>query len=436
MQIKVGKVGMIPIDSVIITNRARKEMGDLDSIEESMKENGLITPIAVIDLGNNTYELLAGERRITILKRNNITEIPVRIYDKNISEIEKKSIELAENLDRKNFEYWEKDALVLEIHKLQQSIHGIKLSGPSSTGWGTAETGEMVGKSKGHISSAIKRAEARDQFPDLFDGCKDQKDAMRMISKMSEMMTNEVIAKQLESGVGKVNDLAKYFILKDFFAGVKEIPDNLMHLVEIDPPYAIDLMKIAKRKNSESQYNEDSYNEIPSNEYKQFIKNLFKECYRVMAENSWLICWFAPEPWFEFIIDELKIAGFEVKRMPGIWTKPNGQTKHPDLYLGNAYEMFFYACKGRPVINKAGRSNVFNYSPVSPSLKIHPTERPIELTKEIYDTFAFQGSRVLIPFLGSGNGIIAAAELKMNPVGFELGKSYRDSFLVRLNNRI
>ena len=51
--------------------------------------------------------------------------------------------------------------------------------------------------------------------------------------------------------------------------------------------------------------------------------------------------------------------------------------------------------------------------------------------KEIYETFAFPGSRVLIPFLGSGNGLISAQEVGMSGIGFELSKEYRDSFLVK-----
>ena len=152
-----------------------------------------------------------------------------------------------------------------------------------------------------------------------------------------------------------------------------------------------------------------------------------------MATHSWLICWFAPEPWFEVIYRELNNAGFNTSRMCGIWTKPSGQTMQPDIYLANSYEMFFYAWKGRPALNKAGRKNIFEFSPVSPSQKTHPTERPIDLTTEIYDTFAFQGSRVLIPFLGSGNGLISAQQLGMSPVGFELGKGYKDSFLVKVH---
>jgi DNA modification methylase len=106
---------------------------------------------------------------------------------------------------------------------------------------------------------------------------------------------------------------------------------------------------------------------------------------------------------------------------------------NPSIRLANSYEMFFYCWKGQPALNKAGRSNDFHFSPVPPSQKTHPTERPIELMRELYETFAFAGSRVLIPFLGSGNGLIAAHQLGMSAVGFELSKAYRDSFLVKVH---
>jgi site-specific DNA-methyltransferase (adenine-specific) len=96
--------------------------------------------------------------------------------------------------------------------------------------------------------------------------------------------------------------------------------------------------------------------------------------------------------------------------------------------------MFFYAWKGRPAIAKQRGGNVFNYSPVPAQQKSHPTERPIDMMKDIYSTFAFEGSRVLIPFAGSGSGIIAAHQLGMTAIGFELTKGYRDSFLVKANS--
>ena len=153
-----------------------------------------------------------------------------------------------------------------------------------------------------------------------------------------------------------------------------------------------------------------------------------------MAPHSWLICWFAPEPWFEVIYRELNNAGFETTRLCGMWPKPYGQSKRPETNLANSYEMFFYAWKGRPALNKPGRKNVFDdVPPIPANQKTHPTERPIELMRQIYETFAFPGSRLLIPFLGSGNGLIAAHSLGLSAVGFELGKSHKDSFLIKVH---
>ena len=432
--IKVGIVGMIPIDKVIISDRAREVMGDLEGLENSMKESGLISPLAVKDNHDGTYTLLAGERRFTVLKKNEAELIPARIYSHDLSSIEMKVIEKSENFYRKDMEYWEFDRLTKEIHELQQSIHGVKGPGPGE-GWGTAQTGELLGMTKFPVSTAIKRAEAREAFPELFDGCKTASDASKVLKKIDEAMIKQAVAQKLETSSNKsdLKLLSKQYIIKDFFEGVKEIPNEIMHLVEIDPPYGIEL---GDKKKGDTDFEMQDYNEVPRDKYQVFISKLFHECYRVMTEHSWLLCWFAPEPWFEIIYQELNNAGFHTSRMCGIWTKGYGQSMNPNFSLANSYEMFFYARKGSPVLNAPGRANDFRFSPVPASQKVHPTERPIELMQEIYSTFAFPGSRILIPFLGSGNGIIAAHNLNMTAVGFELGKSFKDSFLVKVNELI
>ena len=444
MTISVGRVGMIPHTQIIITeNRAREIMGDLDELESSIKESGLISPLAVKDNKDGTFTLLAGERRFTILQRNQVPEIPVRIYDQDLSDIEMKVIEKAENFFRKEMEFWELDKLTLEIHRLQQTLHGVKAPGPGSVGWSVEDTGDMIGGvSKATVSQAIKRAELREQLPEIFDGCKTAADALKVIKKIDEAIVQQVIAKRVESKaeVGSViSQLAKAFIIKSCFVGIKEIPAGVFHLVEIDPPYAIKIME-QKKAEGESQYVKADYNEVLADVYMNGdgrdwlgMKFLFKECYRVMTEHSWLLCWFGPDPWFEEMYKAIKEAGFETTRMCPIWVKPAGQTKQPETRLPNAYEMFFYAWKGRPAIARQRGGNTFVYSPVPPQQKSHPTERPVDMMRDIYETFAFQGSRVLIPFLGSGSGLIAAHQLGMTGVGFELTKAYKDSFLVRVH---
>jgi DNA modification methylase len=428
--IDVGEVGMVSLDQIVVEDRARKEYGDLTELENSLKKRGLIQPLAVKKVGNK-FSLLAGERRFLVLERNKVPQIPVRIYDRDLTEFEMKSIELAENFFRKNFEYWESDALIAKIDELQKQVHGVKPPGPSDQGWGMQDTANLMGITKAAVSTAVRRHSTRENFPELFEKCKTQKDASKVIKKMDETITKEVIAEKLKNTCNNnFNQIAKCYVVRDCFKGIKEAPDGLFHMVEIDPPYAIDLNKV-KKKDGESQYGNDDYNEISPEDYKTFMPNLFKECYRVMSDHSWLICWFGPDPWFEDIYLWLKGAGFETTRLCGIWTKHIGQSMNPNTRLANSYEMFFYAWKGRPALNKPGKINQFDYAPVPAQQKTHPTERPIELMKDIYDTFAFPGSRILIPFAGSGSGILAAHQLGMSPIGFDLTKNYKDSFLIK-----
>lgn len=435
MSINIGTIQTINLADIILDQRARKEMGNLDETENSMKKYGLLQPLVVQKISDNSYLLLAGGRRYAILKRNNIQQVHARIFLEKLSELEIKSIELAENVYRKDFEPHEHDALVSEIHTIHQKFHGVKLSGPNQKGWSMEDTSKLTGITKGAVSEAIKRAKAREQFPELFENCKTQKDATKIIQKMNETLVKNIMAEKIKNNNtnNTIANLSKSFIIKDFFEGVKDIPDEIMHLVEIDPPYAIDILKNKKNDESSHHYKLSSYNEIDKEEYQIFLAKLFAECYRVMTEHSWLVCWFAPEPWFEIVYQELNNAGFTTNRMCGMWNKGTGQNKWPEIYLSNSYEMFFYAWKGRPVINNA-RINVFNHQPIPAGQKIHETERPVELMKDIYNTFAFPRSRILIPFLGSGNGLIAAHQLDISAVGFELGRVYKDSFLVKLNN--
>ena len=50
----------IPFDSLIITNRTRKDFGDIKSLVESISAVGLLQPIVI----NENNELIDGQRRI------------------------------------------------------------------------------------------------------------------------------------------------------------------------------------------------------------------------------------------------------------------------------------------------------------------------------------------------------------------------------------
>lgn len=431
---------VIDIKQITFGERFREEYGDLDVLAASLKKEGVIQPLAVrACTGNEEYILLAGGRRYKACLQAGITEIPVRIYPDSLNEMEMRSIELMENVARKDLSWIEASNLNKEIHLLQQAIYGKKTStSPDAPGVGMRDTAKLLGIAVGGLSDDIKLANAIEVFPSIKEA-KTKSDAMKMLKKLQEELVMAEVAKRYkEKSDGtpmdkQKHDLSNCYILKDFFEGVKQVPDRSIDIVEMDPPYGIDLHNI--KKQDDTKGGTKNYNEVPSEIYPNFLDRVFKECYRVMSENSWIICWFGNEPWFETVYKAMINAGFRGSRITGIWYKEgsSGQTMQPDMYLGNTYESFFYMRKGSPSITRQGRSNVFSYRAVPPTKKIHPTERPIELIQELIQTFGWEGCRVMIPFLGSGNTLLATSNLGIGAFGFDLSEEYKNAYTVRVS---
>ncbi|MCK5615904.1 ParB N-terminal domain-containing protein [Candidatus Pacearchaeota archaeon] len=432
---KLYQTAIINLVDIHIGERFRQDYGDLTAMQRSIKKHGLINPVTVSTAGIDAdcpYTLIAGGRRISALAEMGSMEIPCRIYNHILSNLELRSIELEENLQRKQLDWQEQVKLQQEIHNLQISIHGKKTStAPDAAGFSVTDTAKLLNRDKSSVSRDLKLADTVREFPEMdWNSCKTKSDALKMTKKLEEKMIRTELAKRAEKKLGsgnvRMSKLADAFVLQSFFDGVKKIPNESIDFVEMDPPYAIDL------ESNKRDYAYEDYNEIDPQFYSEFMQKAFEECYRVMAANSWLVCWFGPDPWFENIFTWLIEAGFSSIRVPGIWIKPNGQTNNPSKRLAYSYEMFFYVWKGSPVLAKPGSRNVFIHNPVPPVKKSHPTERPVTLITDILKTFTTEGSRVLVPFAGSGTTMIAASECQMIPIGYDISPQYRESYLVRL----
>jgi len=437
------RVEIVNIDSISVINRAREDLGDIDELARSIKEKGIIQPLAVEDRGNGNLTLLAGGRRLAACRLAGVAHIPVRIYDEELSDLQRRSIELEENIRRKELSYQEEINLQRDIHDLQIEIHGPKLGGDRmdiigetpTEGHSLRDTASLLGRSLGAVSTDIKLSKTMEQFPELdWDKCKNKSEAIKLMNKTEETIIRGVLAKRAaEAGKKKQTKFADLYVVGDFFDMVTKIPDGLMDLVEVDPPYGIDLTNV---KDNFSENIGSWYNEISKEDYPKFLQRVVAESWRIMNNHSWLIFWFGPEPWFEVVYQTLVKQGFKTRRMPGLWIKQGigGQTRQPDIYLGNLYEMFFYAYKGDATINvnKRGHSNIYTHAVVPSQKKIHPTERPIPLMEDIFSTFAYEGARVCVNFAGSGNALRAALNLNMSPIGYDLAKEGKDGYVVNL----
>jgi len=441
----------IALSQIEVGKRFREDLGNLEALAASINKDGLIQPLAVQKNSESAelpYKLVAGGRRYAALKhlceqKGQKEVISCRFYPEELSELQTRVLEFAENLYRKDFTWQEECNLKEHIQDLQQRIHGVKTStAKDAPGWTLQDLSDMTGKSKGSLSGDISLAKLMKNAPDIDWGkFKTKNDAQKAIKHVKKVIQQKTDAKQFQKTMGEGDNkrvkLIKSYHVEDFFKGVQKIGDSTMDFIEIDPPYGIDL------ENQKKEYSYTGYNEIDKKDYPDFLKNLLTECYRVLKPNRWMVCWFGPDPWFEILHDTLIDIGFKNKRIPAVWTKGasdedgvntiSGQTMQPNRDLGKGYEMFFFARKGVPELNKPGSVNVFNYKPIPAQLKIHPTERPIELIKDILNTFTFPGANVLVPFAGSGNTMIAAAQNKMVSIGFDLSQEYFESYIIKVH---
>ena len=58
------------------------------------------------------------------------------------------------------------------------------------------------------------------------------------------------------------------------------------------------------------------------------------------------------------------------------------------------------------------------------SVKIHPTQKPVELLKRLIEIFTDEGDVVIDPCAGSGSTLIAAERLNRKAFGFEIKKDF------------
>jgi len=201
-----------------------------------------------------------------------------------------------------------------------------------------------------------------------------------------------------------------------------------MDLVEMDPPYGIDLDDLRTDKSAML-----NYTEIEKKEFLEFISRAIFLSHRALRNGGWLVMWFGPDPWYSILPQLIESFGFVVKYIPALWVKPKGQTRQPRTTMANSYEMFLYARKGEAILQKQGRVNTYIYSGVSADRRIHPTERPIEMIEDVLSTFVPAGSNVLFTFLGSGNTLLAAHNRGMSAFGYDLSEEYKNAFILRVN---
>lgn len=428
------ELAVIPLSAIKLDVRQREVHENIDKLAESLKTYGMIHPLAVMAYKDG-YKLIAGGRRYLACKAANIEEVPVTVYPETLSKLERKEIELEENLQREDITWQESVKATAEIDAIKKKLHGIGVTGERTdlgdTGHTQADTARALGVSESKVSRDIALAKVIDLVPEIARA-KTPHEAMRILNTIRyeaevKVAAEAILAIQedpLKAEAGKKALINSYHV-EDFFEAAKALPGGCCNLIEVDPPYGIDLGDVRR-------FGLANYQDIPEKDYPDFIDQTLKECFRLLT-NGWILVWHSSR-WEHLIREKLLKYHFALTYVPAIWhKKAPGFCRAPQYYFGNAYEPFYYARKGNAVIHAfhQGRSNVFEFKGVPREEPTHPTQRPIELMREIIKCFQNPNlTKLLVPFLGGGNTLLAANNLNIhNAWGYDIYQPFKDTFV-------
>ncbi|MGP6207709.1 DNA-methyltransferase [Cuniculiplasma sp. SKW3] len=218
-----------------------------------------------------------------------------------------------------------------------------------------------------------------------------------------------------------------------------EIPDDSVHLMITSPPYNVGKL-----------YDKD----MSLDEYRDFLKNVWKEVYRVLVPGGRAcinVANLGRKPYIPlhaYIIEDLIELGF-LMRGEIIWEKGNTASssvawgtymsaKNPVLRDSHEYILVFSKKSFTRGIKNNMKStitkeefmeytkSIWSIGAESATRIGHPAPFPMELPRRLIKLYSFEGEVVLDPFIGSGTTALAAIELFRHYIGYEIEQKYVD----------
>jgi len=400
--------------------RFREDYGEIEELAVSIQRYGLLHPIVVEKDEEGNIWLVAGERRLKAHRLLGLEEIEVRFLGE-LNELERREIEIEENLRRKNFTWQEEVKAKAEVDRIKREMYGSAVKGHGG-GWSIRDTAESLGDSIGTISRDLRLAKAIEEFPELAKE-KNKESAWRKYQRLKEREIVEKLAEKVEVKVD-----VKCLVCGDAVKEMKKLKSESVDLVLTDPPFAIALDKGFKTLDywAGKVYDDEVQTVLNT------IDLVVKECYRVLKPDRHMYIFFGIQH-YEYVLKMLKDAGFNVLEVPLIWHKTGGAGAGGSEYAyASNWEPFFLCMKGRRPLNKLGQSNVFVEPRVAPQRKVHPTEKPTSLLRRLIEQSTQPGELVADPFAGSGSTLVAAFECNRRAWGCELDKEYYSQAVLRL----
>lgn len=254
----------------------------------------------------------------------------------------------------------------------------------------------------------------------------------------------------------------------DAEALLDSLDDNSVDLILTDPPYIISkdsgMDKLAKRvaggdsgpirtenqwedfkkKHSSREYNEQDkanflqwghptgkkfavntdYGDWDSQFTMEKLEEVLKKAYTKLRKGGTIIVWF--DLWkLTLLYEMMDRCKFKQPRFIE-WIKTNPQPLNSKRnYLTNCREIALLGVKGgTPTFNSEYDNSVYTYPLMGGKYRKHPTQKSLELFKDIIKKHSNEGDLVCDLFLGAGTTARAAKETNRKFVGSELNENF------------
>jgi DNA modification methylase len=392
MELQTRKVSdLIPY----INNSRTHSEEQINQIISSIKEFGFTNPILLEEENG----IIAGHGRLMAVKKMGWTEVPC-VTIKGLTKTQIKALNIADNQIALNAG-WDLEKLKLEIKGLDEDSFNL----------------DILGFNKNQI----------DDF--LFE-------------EVVGLTDEEEVPEAPEEPITKLGDiwkLGKHKLIcgdatnKDTVKLLME--DNKADLIFTDPPYNVNYsartgIRSGKIRDNMSHIKNDN---LSDEEFDNLLENSISNMFENLDNKaSYYICnnWHCSDV-FKKILQKLNI---NVKAWI-VWNKDWMSVGHSE-YRSNHEFIFFGTLdsKNRIFHNQGKENDVWTIRKLSPTNKIHTTEKPVALVERAIKNSSNNNQIVIDFFSGSGSTLIACEKNNRIFKGLELDPKYCDVIIQRWQN--
>lgn len=377
-------IRQVPIKEIkpYAKNAKKHDATQIENVRKSIEKFGIVQPLVI----DKDKTLVIGHCRLEACKRLGYKELPCVQVDKLTDE----EVAMLRLLDNKlNESEWDVDLLAEELENLD--------FGEFDLDWGI-------------------------ELPDL------EKDVEE---------DNYEEPEQLETKVkrGDIWQLGEHRLMCGDSTKEEDVKvlmdDKLADLLFTDPPYNVNIEQKKKKILHCNEYNAIMNDDLPIDEFKEFLKNIFVNANKVIKNDASYYVFSCQGGDNEMMMMMMmREAGIKCRHQI-IWVKDAPVFSMGRLDYDYKHEPILYGWKEKHNFYRRGEQDKSVWEFKRTSNKLHPTMKPVELVANALLNSTKNGDLVLDLFGGSGSTLIASEQLKRKCYTMELDEHYCDVIIDR-----